>query len=269
MGIAANQAARSANRSASPASRKPSASEPGLAIAQDLWGRGNLTPLDSLFGAAAIVRLNPTAGFGFVGNHLGQRLRKYADDTGVAVDAAEAEPALTRLTAKGKSSIRAVAWKPDTALFKKNRHRAFIALQTGVLNDLPGIVYRQCAQGLKIGGKLFAADLMLSDSGDTARRGAGSGLPAPCPFDEHTAALKSAGFDVECRYDLTENFMAAVRSGLLQSLGMLQEFRGLEKAGRIERACAFAAQLETWKTLYSLAEARRLEAIGLLAVRAR
>ena len=44
--------------------------EGALAIAQNLWSQGNLSPLDTLFGSSAIVNLIPTKGFGFIGHHL-------------------------------------------------------------------------------------------------------------------------------------------------------------------------------------------------------
>lgn len=253
-------------------SGKESVSESSLVVAQSLWSRGNLSPLDALFGATAIVKLVPTSGFGFIGNHLGHRLLKYADDIGVAVDAAEAGPTLTRLYAKSKTSIRSMEWNPDAPLFKRNRHQAFIVMQANALSGPLETIYGQSAVGLKRGGRLFAADLMPVDgSADDAcgicTRPAGrSNLRS---FEEHVSALESAGFDIESKSDATENFMAAIRCGLLQSLDMLEELCAFDKFNRVQRIGAFAAQLGTWKKMYDLAAVRKIEAVCILAVRTR
>ncbi len=259
--------ARPGSADAADPSNDESLSESSLAVAQSLWSRGNLSPLDALFGATAIVKLIPTAGFGFVGSHLGHRLQKYADDTSVAVDAAEADPTLTRLYAKNKSSIKTTEWKPDAALFKKKRHQAFIALQMSALSGPLEIIYGQCATGLKVGGKLFAADLM-----ETGARNAGSGPDGGSTLrtiDEHVSSLKSVGFDIGNKGDLTENFLAAVRSGLLQSLAMLEDLRSPNASNRVQRTSAFALQLKTWKAMHGLAAARKIQAICILATRVR
>jgi hypothetical protein len=104
-----------------------------LAIAQHIWSRGNLSPLDTLFGSSAVVNLIPAKGFGFIGHHLGQRLRKYAEDCKADVEAAEVDSTLTRAHLKAKSPIRLYPWKPEAPLFKKGRNMAFIALQASML----------------------------------------------------------------------------------------------------------------------------------------
>ena len=264
--------ARPGSADAANPSNDESLSESSLAVAQSLWSRGNLSPLDALFGATAIVKLIPTAGFGFVGSHLGHRLQKYADDTGVAVDAAEADPTLTRLYARNKSPIKTTEWKPDAALFKKNRHRAFIALQMSALPGPLEIIYGQCATGLKVGGKLFAADLMETGSKNAGFGPVGDGMPGGSTLrtiEEHVSTLKSAGFDVGNKGDLTENFLAAVRSGLLQSLAMLGDLRAPNASNRVQRTFAFALQLKTWKAMHDLAAARKLQATCILATRVR
>lgn len=266
------QAGRPGGTAVLPPSATEPQSESSLAVAQSLWSRGNLSPLDGLFGATAIVKLVPTSGFGFIGNHLGQRLHKYANDLGVGVDAAEADPTLTGRYAKNKSSIRSVEWNPDVPIFKAGQHEAFIVLLGSALRGSLAAVYGQGAAGLRRGGKLFAGDLMVSDEN----------VGAPCPpwvgpfggsplypFKAHASAVEFAGFAIEGKNDLTENFMAAVRSGLLQSLNMLEELRSFDNPNRIRRIEAFAAQLEAWKRVYDLAAARKIEVACILATRTR
>lgn len=246
-------------------------SEVSLALAQNLWGRGNLTPLDTQFGSMAIIKLVPTAGFGFIGYHLGHRLQKYADDMALAVDAAEVEPALTRLYKKHKSSINTRVWTRDLSLSKANRHHSFIIFLPSTLCTPLEDLYGTCATSLKMGGKLFVADIMETKPGVTKESnvkfmGCPDKLALGC-FDNHIQALKSAGIEVECDYDLTENVLAAIRSGLSQSLEMLENLRVSQDVQRLPKMIAFAEQLEIWRKLYSWTEAANIKATGLLGVR--
>lgn len=253
-----------------PPSATEALSESSLTVAQSLWSRGNLSPLDGLFGATAIVKLIPTSGFGFIGNHLGQRLHKYASDLGVDVDAAEADPTLTSRYPKNKTSIRSMEWNPDVPMFKTGQHEAFVVLLGSALRGPLEAVYGQSAAGLKRGGKLFAGDLMSSgESGGTPHPlcvGPFGGSPL-YSFKAHASAVESAGFTIEAKNDLSESFMAAVRSGLLQSLNMLEELRSSDNPNKIQRIGAFAAQLESWKRMYDLAAARKIEVTCILATR--
>ncbi len=161
-------------------------------------------------------------------------------------------------------------WNPDVPLFKKSRHQAFIVMQANALGGPLETVYGQSVAGLKSGGRLFAADLMVigGDEEEPRRTCAGPfGRSTLSSFEEHASALEFAGFRIESRYDLTENFMSAVRSGLLQSLSMLEELCAVDKLNRIQRVGAFAAQLEAWKAMYDLAAARKIEAACILATR--
>lgn len=134
------------------------------------------------------------------------------------------------------------------------------------------IIYRQCATGLKVGGKLFAADLMETASRNAGSGPIGDGLAAGstlCTMDEHISTLKCVGFDIGNKGDLTENFLAAVRGGLLQSLAMLEDLRSPNASNRVQRTYAFAIQLKTWKAMHDLAAARKIQANCILATRVR
>jgi hypothetical protein len=241
-----------------------------LTIAQHIWSLGNLSPLDTMFGSSAIVNLIPAKGFGFIGQHLGQRLRKYAEDSKLEVEAAEADSTLTRAHIKAKSPIRLYPWNPEAPVFKKGRYMAFIALQASSLQGGIPAVYSQAATGLKPGGKLFAADLMLAGGdADRVKRICGNflGGMAIGSCQDHEAGLKASGLKVENKYDLTGQFLSAVRIGLQRSLDMLEGLSLLSESDRVQRTGAFAAQLATWKSLYDLAEAQKIAVTGLLAVK--
>lgn len=252
--------------------RTASASEPALAVAQSLWGRGNLSPLDNLFAATALVKLVPRAGFGFIGHHLGQRLRRYAEDSGMKIDAAEAELALSRLYTSRKKAINTIEWKPDTPFFKLDRYDAFVVLQASALCTSLETVYAKSVRAVKVGGKLFAADLTGGNDtvGPASVRQRVQPLGGTQPLrtlDEHMAAIASVGFEIESTHDLTPNCLAAVRSGFFQALGMIEELRALDDTNGAQRMRAFAEQLEAWGGFYRLGEKREIGASGILAVR--
>jgi hypothetical protein len=256
--------------SANAAAKAKRLPEGALAIAQNLWQQGNLSPLDTLFGSSAIVNLIPTKGFGFIGHHLGRRLHKYAEDIKSDVDAAEVDSTLTRAHLKPKSQIRSYPWSPGKPVFKKNRYMAFIVSQPSTIEGGVDAVYGQVAQSMKSGGKLFAADLMATD-GDAVRvkRVCGNILCGMSirSHQEHVEILKAAGVRAESKFDLTHEFLSSIRIGFQRSLKTLEELSQLDEEERIERTSAFAEQLAVWKGFYDLIEARKIEVAALLATK--
>ncbi|MFZ1991022.1 MAG: hypothetical protein WAW96_14775, partial [Alphaproteobacteria bacterium] len=65
--------------------------DPALTICQDLWGHGNLSPLDDPFESRALVAVTPNkkSKLAFVGRHLGRRLHRFSKESGVWIDAFE------------------------------------------------------------------------------------------------------------------------------------------------------------------------------------
>ena len=232
--------------------------EASLAIAQELWGRGNLSPLDVPFSALALIRLIPSGGFGFIGRHLGQRLRKYADDTGAIIDAAEVDSRLTHLYAKRKSSVRPAEWGGDTALFKANRHNSFIVFQASFLGTPLKEVYSNTAVSLKQCGKLFAADLM--EASLCTACWACQRCRADCenlslaPLNTYSQTLESCGFAIDAKFDLTLDMLTSIRHGLSHSAKLLEKIKGSKEEWALQRIAAFGVQRENWRTLYYLAE---------------
>jgi len=246
-------------------------SDSALIVAQDIWGAGNLTPLDHLFCSTAIMNLVPKLSMGFIGRHLGRRLHRYSEDTGIWIDAFETDLVLSRLHKKKDSTIRLKEWNDNAALFKKSRYSTFIVVQASEICASLNTVYGQSANGLKADGRLFVADLMWSgvDSHGATRPGSvkGPGGQYLRTFDEHKGALAAAGLTIEGKYDLSDGLMSAVRNGFLQSLKTLSELRALNEPERSQRRFAFNAQLETWATLYILAQQRAISATAFLALK--
>lgn len=245
-------------------------SESAFTLAQDLWGAGNLSPLDHLFGSTAIMKLVPKGGISFIGYHLGRRLHRYSEDTAIWIDAFEAEPSVSRFHLKKNSKIKLGKWAGGADLLKKNRYPNAVAIQASSVCPSLETVYRQCAQGLKSTGRLFAADLMFTDSGGGTPQGesivgpGGQKLLSPA---QHKNALAAAGFKIEAEYDLTDGLIAAVRSGFRDSIKLVGELKALEEPQKGERITAFCAQLDTWGRLYTLAQKRLIIAKGFLAAR--
>lgn len=244
--------------------------EGALAIAQNLWSQGNLSPLDTLFGSSAIVHLIPTKGFAFIGHHLGHRLRKYAEDIKSDVDAAEVDSTLTRAHLKPKTQIRSYPWAPDKPVFKKSRYMTIIVSQPSTIEGGLEAVYGQAAASMKSGAKLFAADLMVTDGDDTrVKRVCGNILSGMsiASHQEHAGILKAAGVRAESKFDLTHEFLSSVRIGFQRSLKTLEELSLLDDDERIARTSAFADQLGIWKSFYDLIEARKIEVAAFLATK--
>jgi hypothetical protein len=248
-------------------------SDSALLVAQDIWGLGNLSPLDYLFASTAIMNLVPKLNMGFVGCHLGRKFHRYAEDTGIWIDAFETDLTLSRLHKKKNSTIRLNEWRSDPALLKKDRYPSFVVVQAGAVCASLESVYGPAANGLKMTGKLFAADLMRVGSDGHAE---GQKSPVNGPggqslhtFDEHKNALESVGLAIEGKYELGDSFMGAIRSGLRQSLKSLSELQSLGEPCQSQRRSAFCVQLQMWVTLYKLAQKREISAIGLLATKRR
>ena len=58
--------------SAAAAEADETPAESALVVAQALWGLGNLSPLDHLFGSTALISVSAKANLGFIGHHLGR-----------------------------------------------------------------------------------------------------------------------------------------------------------------------------------------------------
>jgi hypothetical protein len=241
--------------------------ESALVAAQTLWGRGNLSPLDHLFSATAVVNLVPKGNLGFIGRHLGHRLHRYAEDSEIWIDAIEAEPALSRIHKKKKTTIKSYSWSGDASPFKKDRYATFFVIQAGLFPAPLEAVYGQCANALKVKGKLFAGDLMWAsaDSRPASLSGNAGVLNEKSlhTFDEHKAAIASAGISIEQTTDMTEGFTAAIRAGILGAAKDIQEWRELGEPRKSQRKAALFAQFETWGILYALAQKRLIRAIAL------
>jgi len=215
--------------------------ESWLAVRQDMWGPGNLTPLDSVFASRAIGALAPARGalFGAVCHHLGRRLFTFGREADIPIESFEGEPGLSRLEMQPWDKVRLTPWVPARNLLGKEKFTHLAVLSPSHLQGPLDRLVQEAAQSLKQGGRLFLADLM-------ARRN-GAALPtAPTPHGEgeYRAWLAAAGMELHGEHDLTDDVRVALLRGLHMSLNMLVNTRRLGEPWRSQRLNAFEKELE-------------------------
>jgi hypothetical protein len=239
---------------------------PDLTLAQELWGHGNLSPLDDLFESQALVTLAvpKTAKLAFVGRHLGRRLQRYSKDTGLWIDAFEAEPALSLLYKEKDAKISFKPWDNSPKLLGSAKFTDVIAFQMSALcEELPAI-YGLLGKSLKKGGRLFTADFMAGTASPRTRAGPAL-LQNLKTLAEHKQALAASGFAVVKEFDLTQEVVVKIRHGFSASTEKLSEIRQLEQPLKRQMTAHYCVQLETWATAARLLEAGIITARALLA----
>jgi hypothetical protein len=239
---------------------------PDLTLAQDLWGHGNLSPLDEIFETQALITLAvpKTAQVAFVGRHLGRRLQRYSKDIGVWIDAFEAGPALSLLHKDKDAKISFKPWSNSPKLLGSAKFTDVIAFQVSALcEELPAL-YGPLAKSLKKGGRLFAADFMAGAAAPRALAGP-SVLRNLKTLAEHKQALATADLAVVKEFNLTQEVIVKIRHGFGASTEKLSEIRQLEQPLKRQMTAHYCGQLEMWATAAKLLEAGMISARALLA----
>jgi hypothetical protein len=244
--------------------------ESELAVAQDLWGVGNLSPLDDLFGSAALMSLavTPTSIFGVIGCHLGARLKRYSTDTGVWIDVFTNEPPLS-LQDHDNARIKLHRLNDKGRTLAKSRFSALAVLQASKNSHSLQATYGECANGMKRGGQLFSADLMRLSTGEACSLQARTDAKAQSfpSLRDHKNALAAAQLSIQNEHDLTGHLMAAIRHGFLKGTNMLGILRKLDEPWKSQRLSAFCSQLQTWLNLFQSLQDGEVTAKGLHAVK--
>ena len=221
--------------SAAAAEADETATESALVVAQSLWGLGNLSPLDHLFGSTALINVSAKANLGFIGYHLGRSLQRYSEDTKLWIDSFETDPALTKQNKKKKATIQIGAWHEIPALFKKDRYPAIIVLQASDVCTSLEIAYAQCTHGLKATGRAFIADLMLSEGPQLPALTGMNGKPLRS-IDDHKKALAAAGLKIEKEIDLCNGLVSDIRGGFRDALLRIPDFLSLDQPRKNQRS---------------------------------
>jgi len=241
-------------------------SESRLAVAQDIWGPGNLTPLDNVFASTAIGVLAVTskAKFGVLCHHLGSRLFRFSRDIDVWIDAYECDPVVSLLQKRPKDKIKLNAWDAAGRPLGTNRFTKLAVLNMNG-RQLPfARIASEAADALRPGGELFLAGLVGGTSGATAVRPEASELLSLAKCKD---AVSETGLTVDNEVDLSEGVKSAIRKGLYDSIAALSSIRKLKQPWKSQRLTAYLKEIEIAAGLYMDLDDGRVTAAGLHAVK--
>ena len=243
--------------------------ESWLAVAQDIWGEGNLTPFDNVFTATAIGALAVTgkAIFGAVCHHLGSRLFSFSREIDIWIDAYEGEQSVSQTQKRPKDKVKLSLWKVGSRQLGTKRFTKLAALQVSRLQTGIDSFSRDCAGSLKAEGNLFLADLMKGSGGTSVPLSVRHGNVELRSLEDHRNALTSAGLVLHNEYDLTSDVQGAIRKGLFNSIKVLTNIRMLKEPWRKQRLAAYYRELELVCELYNGLENGGLVAAGIVAVK--
>jgi hypothetical protein len=238
-----------------------------LDIAQRLWGWGNLSPLDDVFGSMTIVRLALTRNskFGLIACRLGGRLQRYSKEAGLWIDAFESEQRHPGLHKEKDTKCTLRSWAEDEAMLGDGKYTDVAVFEPAGVSSLP-LIYSQCAKGLKDGGKLFVADLMAQDTISEQS----SPVPLGRVFhsvSEHERALAASGLALQTQVDLSRDVLIKVRQGLIALADLLVEARKLDNPKKKLTRAALGSQVETWARIGARLDTGAMTATGLLALK--
>jgi hypothetical protein len=235
-------------------------SESWMAVAQDMWGVGNLTPFDNTFASRAIGTMAPTqnAALGAICYQLGKRLFTFSRDSNIWIDAWEGEPILSRVMKRPKDKVKLAAWSPDKNQLGKSRLTHIAILSPSRLAGPHDKLVHDAAHALKKAGSLFLADLMRTGA-DVAVPGMGN-LHTDT---EYRGWLEAAGLKLYSTHDMTGDVRLALLLGLHNSLNMLANVRKLHNPWRMQRFNAFRQELELAVSLHGAFERGEVVATGL------
>ena len=241
--------------------------ESWLAVAQDMWGTGNLTPLDNVFASTAIGALAVTTKgiFGAVCYHLGNRLFCFSREIDAWIDAYECESAVSQIQKRPKDKVKLHLWNAKECPLGKKRFTKLAVLNASKIPGSIEALSREYADSLKPTGDLFLADLVAGKDKDDASLPVRLGDSKLQSLANHKKALTEAGLTLCNEYDLTDDIKGAIRRGLYNSINMLANVRELKEPWKGQRLVAYYRELESLSRLYNELENGDVKAAGLLA----
>jgi hypothetical protein len=239
--------------------------ESWLAVAQDMWGAGNLTPLDSVFASRAIGTIVPTQGgnFGTLCYQLGHRLFTFSREGGIWIDAFECESALSKLEKRPKDKVKLATWSPETKQLGANRLTHLAVLSPSRLQGSQEKLVLEAAQSLKKDGQLFYADVLYGPKGRPIKGRQQLSRPVDVKY-----WFECAGLALYSEIDITSDIRLALVRGLHNSLNMLANIRKLREPWRTQRFNAFEKELEEAVRLHVAMEREELVAMGFYYTKA-
>lgn len=215
--------------------------ESWMAVAQDMWGMGNLSPFDSVFASRAIGTIVPTQGgnFAAVCFQLGHRLFTFSREGGIWIDAFEAESALSKLEKRPKDKVKLATWAPGKKQLGSRRLTHLAILSPSRQPGSPENLIREAAQSLKREGQLFYADVMAGPKAQATES-----QPEHAQPEDVKHWLESAGLKYYSQIDITGDVQMTLLRGLHNSLNMVANIRKLRDPWRKQRFKAFEQELE-------------------------
>lgn len=242
--------------------------ESRLAVAQDVWGPGNLTPLDNVFASTAIGVLAVTskAKFGVLCYHLGSRLFRFSRDMDVWIDAYECDSTVSLRQKRPKDKIKLNPWEADGRQLGTNRFTKLAVLNMNGRGLPFARIASAAADSLRPGGELFVAGLVAGATGaDTTA--AQPEESEPLSMAKSKDAVSGAGLTVANEVDLSEGVKSALRKGLHDSIGTLSSIRALKQPWKNQRLAAYLKEIETAARLYADLDRAHRAAVGIHAVK--
>jgi len=233
--------------------------ESWLAVAQDMWGQGNLTPFDSIFASRAIGTIVPTQGgnFATLCYQLGNRLFTFSREAGIWIDAFEAESTLSKLEKRPKDKVKLATWSLGKNQLGKNRLTHLAILAPSRLEGSPEAIIKEAAQGMKKDAQFFYADLLYGPHGHAIK-----GRPHLARPEDVKYWMECAGLKFYSEIDITGDVRVALLRGLHNSLNMLANIRKLQEPWRTQRFKAFEKELEETVRLHMALERHETVAMG-------
>lgn len=233
--------------------------ESWLAVAQDMWGMGNLTPLDSIFASRAIGTIVPTQGgaFAAVCYQLGHRLFTFSREGGIWIDAFEAEPSVSKLEKRPKDKVKLAVWASGANQLGKNRLTHLAVLAPSRLKGSQESIIKEASVALKKDGQFFYADIFYGPNGHPTK-----GHPKLARPEEVKYWMECAGLQFYSEVDISSDVRVAILRGLHNSLNMLANIRKLHEPWRTQRFKAFEKELEDSVRLHLGMERQEAVAMG-------
>lgn len=246
-----------------------------LALAQDMWGEGTLSPLDNLYTHAggSTLTVNSSQTFATVGCGFGSSLPELSQKCGVWIDEFEVEKLVEFIHTSPKSKVRKHAWKPGAGLLGDHKLNALLVCHGSRLAPSPQSLIGECATSLREGGMVFLGDLVTMKDKTlhflapmTAHTGS---VPPLSSGKAYQQALDAAGLQTRSANDVTQDAMSHIREGFQRSEKFLPALRALPDPWKSQRLLAFCAEFEGWSLIYRMLEAGDLAVMRYLAVKPR
>lgn len=232
-----------------------------LAVAQDMWGAGNLTPCDGVFASRAIGTIVPTQGgnFGVATYQLGHRLFTFSREAGIWIDTFEGESALSKIEKRPKDKVKLATWAPGGNQLGSNRLTHLAILAPSRFSTTPHALSVDAAKSLKKDGQLFLADVMCGPHGRSSN--------TRCRAEDYKKWLTDAGLKFYNEVDITSDVRVTLIRGLHNSLNMAANIRKLHDPWKAQRFQAFEKELESVVTLHMAFERGDAVAVGLYFIK--